>query len=268
MLKTEEAIMFSKRVLALPAMTALLSVAWGNAQAHTRFEIAATNEGVRTDNNVMVPHGCSEKPVIGQALVFPQVSTALVDASPDANAAVTAASFARVDAPASNFISPIKVAGIRSRDSFEINELIFDDANNPIGAWWAGGQIPASNWVGKQPMRINAISIVPASCARKVIVVPAIANVCEVTSLNAINGKDPDGTTNVDLWTAPDAGHPNYDGAAWNYPAPYTVNRNLETNPLPANCGEGIAVRIYPSAAQLDRDMPVKYNGEQIWPKP
>lgn len=260
--------MFSKRMLALPAMTALLSVTWGTAQAHTRFEIAATNEGVRTDNNVMVTHGCSERPVIGQALVFPQVTTALVDTSPDVNASLTTASFARVDAPATNFVAALTVTGIQSRDSFELNELIFDDANNPIGAWWAKGSIPASKWVGKQPIRINAINIVPGSCARKVIVVPAIANVCVNTSLNEINGKDPDGTTNVDLWTAPDAGHPNYDAAAWNYPAPYTVNRNLETNPLPANCGEGVAVRIYPSAAQLDRDLPAKLNGAQIWPKP
>lgn len=255
------------RVLSLSVIAALSAVAWSDAQAHTRFEINTTKEGSRVDNNIMIPHLCTNEPVIGQITVFPDVTTALVDTSPDSNAALTAETFTRSDQPATAFIQGLTIAGIMNRDIFDTHALIRDNTGNPIGVWSAGGALAEPNWVAKMPIRINPISIVAESCAKKVIIAPAIANVCQVTSLNEIDGKNPD-RTDVDFWTAPDAGHPKFDGPGWNYPAPFTVNRDLEANPLPASCGEGVAVRIYPSAAQLDRDFPVVVNGQQVWPAP
>lgn len=261
------AMIIKNKILSLPAMAAVLAVAWGNAQAHTRFETATIPEGARSDNNVMIPHGCADQPVIGAITVFPDVSTALVDISDDANAAIGAETFARSEQLATDFVQGISIAGIQSRDTFSASELIRDDNGNPVGVWSAGGSIPPSNWVAKLPVRISAVNIVPESCASKVILVPAIANVCQLTSLAEINGKDSD-RLDVDFWTAPDAGHPNFDAPAWNFPAPITVTRNPDSNPLPASCGEGVAVRIYPSAGQLNRDLPVKIDGVQVWPAP
>ena len=56
----------------------------------------------------------------------------------------------------------------------------------------------------------------------------------------------------------------NYDGAE-SEPATLKVNR---TSALPAECGEGVDVVVTPSAAQLNRDMPVVIGGVQVWPKP
>lgn len=63
----------------------------------------------------------------------------------------------------------------------------------------------------------------------------------------------------------------NFDGPGlhgYNSPATLTINRDLAANPLDASCGEGSAVELLPSAAQLDRDMPIKNkDGGVWWPK-
>jgi len=260
-------VMGQRKILPVSLMATVLAVAWGNVQAHTRFETNTVKEGTRHDNNVQIPHGCTDQPVIGAVNVFPDVTTALVDTSPDPVAAIGAPSFTRSDQPATAFVQSISVRGIQSKDTYSMSALINDDLGNPIGFWSAGGSIPASNWVGKLPVRIQPINIVSESCAIKVILAPAIANICQVTRLSEIDGKDAN-RLDVDFWTAPEAGHPKYDAPAWNYPAPLTVTRDLEANPLPASCGEGITARIYPSPSQLDRDFPVVINGQQVWPAP
>jgi hypothetical protein len=259
--------MGQRKILPVSLMATMLAVAWGNVQAHTRFETTTVKEGTRHDNNVVIPHGCTDQAVIGAVSVFPDVTTALVDTSPDPVAAIRAESFIRSDQPATAFVQSISVRGIQSKDTYSMSALISDDLGNPIGFWSAGGSIPATNWIGKLPVRIQPINIVPESCAIKVILAPAIANICQVTSLSEIDGKDAN-RLDVDFWTAPEAGHPKYDAPAWNYPAPLTVTRDLEANPLPASCGEGITARIYPSPSQLDRDFPVVINGQQVWPAP
>ncbi|MGG7056209.1 hypothetical protein [Nitrosomonas sp. ANs5] len=257
------------KIFVLSLAAALVAVAWGNAQAHTRFDINTTREGTRVDNHVVIPHGCTDQPVIGNVTVFPDVSTALVDTAPLPNAAIGSDAFTRSDQPASAFVSGvITFRPILSKHVFTMHEIVNDPNGNPIAEWQAGGSsIPASNWVAKLPVRVNPINIEPTSCVNRLIVAPAIANICQLTSIHEINGKDSD-RLDVDFWTAPEAGHPQFDGPAWNFPAPYIVTRNLETNPLPENCGEGITARIYPSAQQLDRDMPVRINGTQVWPLP
>jgi len=38
---------------------------------------------------------------------------------------------------------------------------------------------------------------------------------------------------------------------------------------LPSSCGgTGVTVEVKPSAAQINRDMPVVIDGQQIWPLP
>ncbi len=63
-----------------------------------------------------------------------------------------------------------------------------------------------------------------------------------------------------------------YDGPGmhgYDSPATLTYTRNLETNPLPASCNDvGVSVEVIPSAAQLNRDMPIVDKGVQVWPKP
>lgn len=106
--------------------------------------------------------------------------------------------------------------------------------------------------------------IEPTSCARSVKVIVAIADICKVTPISGFV----DGV--VETWT-PAVGS-SYDGVGlggFDSPASLTVTRDLVNNPLDAACGEGVDVEIVPSAAQLNRDMPIKSTkGKQYWPKP
>ncbi|SFK57561.1 hypothetical protein SAMN05216302_1009104 [Nitrosomonas aestuarii] len=245
----------------------LLATASQNAFSHTRLTVNSSPESSSahgtTTTAVNVPHGCGDNSVIGNVIFLPDTDSAIVQTSTD--------NFANFETPegatALNYIvNPPFIRLIKSRDVFDHQEFIKDPLGNPIGFWAAGGELPAHNWVAQLPFNITSVAIQPESCASKVVLVPAIANICNITSMAEINSQDPD-NPNVDFWTAPDVGSP-YDAPSWSYPATYTIERDLENNPLPASCGEGLAVRIIPSAAQLNRDMPVKIDGQQVWPLP
>lgn len=255
-----------KAVLAV-AVAALVALASYNVSAHTRLTVTTAKESSAahgtTTTAVNVPHGCGDNSVIGNVFFMPDSNGAIVQTSSD--------NFATFQTPegatAFDYIvnSPF-IRLIKSRDVYDTVEFINDPLGNPIGFWAAGGELPPHNWVAQLPMNITAVAVQPASCATKVVFVPAIANVCKLSSLAEIDGKNAD-DPNVDFWTAPDVGTP-YDSPNWSYPAIFTVERDLVNNPLPASCGDGIAARIIPSAAQLHRDMPVKINGQQVWPLP
>ena len=92
-----------------------------------------------------------------------------------------------------------------------------------------------------------------------------MADICKITPLDQVNEE-----ATVNFWT-PAVGS-NYDGSpgghAYDFPVFFTVKRNLETNPLPETCGTGVQISVKPSAAQINRDMPIIYNGTQVWPQP
>ena len=249
------------------AAVALTALASQQAVAHTRLTVSSTQESSAahgtTTTAVNIPHGCGDNAVIGNVFFLPDTNSAIVQTSTD--------NFDAFETPEGDnaldyIVNQPFIRLIKSRDVFEMQEFITDPLGNPLGFWAGQGELPAHNWVAQLPINITAVAIQPDSCASKVVFIPAIANICKLTSLAEINGQDPD-NPNVDFWTAPDVGTP-YDAPAWNYPATYTVERDLENNPLPESCGDGFAVRIVPSAAQLNRDMPVTINGQQVWPLP
>ncbi|MDC8445240.1 MAG: hypothetical protein LV471_04835 [Nitrosomonas sp.] len=257
----------TKAVLAITAAS-LIMLASHEVSAHTRLTVSKTKESSAahgtTTTAVNIPHGCGDNSVIGNVFFLPDTNAnPIIQTSSDNFATVETLDGASaldyiVNAP---FIRLIK-----SRDVFDTVDFINDPLGNPIGFWAAGGEIPARNWVGQMPMNITAVAIQPASCAARVVFVPAIANPCKMSSMAQIDGKNAE-DPNVDFWTSPDAGS-KWDSPNWTYPATFTVERDLENNPLPSSCGTGVAVRIFPSAAQLDRDMPVRINGQQVWPLP
>jgi len=244
-----------------------LAILAQQASAHTRLTVSSAKESASahgtTTTAVNIPHGCGDNAVIGNVFFLPDTNSAIVQTSTDSFATFETAE----GESASNYIktSPY-IRLIKSRDVFEMQELITDSLGNPLGFWAAHGELPPRNWVAQLPLNITSVDINPESCASKVVFVPAIANICKVTSLDEINGQDPD-NPNVDFWTAPDVGTV-YDAPDWSYPASFTVERDLEKKPLPESCGAGFAVRVVPSAGQLHRDMPVKINGKQVWPLP
>ena len=236
-----------------------------NAFAHTRLTVKTTLESSAahgsTTTAVNVPHGCGDNPVIGTVFVLPDTTDSIVHTSTDDFEA-----FEAVGTSLDHIVNPPFIRLIKSNDVFATQEFILDPLNNPIGFWAADGSLPAHNWVAQLPINITAVAIQPESCATSVSFIPSIANICVMSTMAEIDGTNTD-DPNLDMWSAPDVGSP-FDGAAWNAPASFTVERDLENNPLPESCGDGLAVRIIPSAAQLNRDMPVKVDGKQIWPLP
>ena len=252
----------------LGVTAAVLLVFMGqHAMAHTRLTVSSTPESSSahgsTATAVNIPHGCGDNAVIGNVIFLPDTG-ALMQSSTD-----SFENFEAVEGTMLDYLTrPATVRLILSKDVFDTTELIMDSQGlNPIGFWAAGGgSIPASNHYGRLPFTISAVGIVETSCAHTVRIVPAIANICVVTGVDGIDGSDSD-NVNVDFWTAPGVGTI-YDAPAWNYPAQYNIERDLENNPLPASCGDGYAVRIFPGVDQLNRNMPVSIDGTQVWPAP
>ncbi|MDO9311038.1 MAG: hypothetical protein Q7T85_05020 [Nitrosomonas sp.] len=240
---------------------ALLLSASQNAYSHTRLEIpvilesagATGHGGTNVANNVVISHGCGEGTnVIASSIVFPDGE----DSTVKVNGVVTAS-------PITDFIS-----NWGNRNQKILNHSIFaqedeknDALGNVIGFWVRGGKVP-DYYTAFVPFRTSAVVIEPTSCAASVKIVLGIADICKVTNKAGFaDGK-------LNLWT-PAVGS-DYDGPGmhgFNSPATLTVTRDLVNNPLDASCGAGDAIELIPSAAQLNRDMPIINKGKQYWPK-
>lgn len=222
-----------------------------NASAHTRLEIPVVKEGTRVSNNVSINHACGQDPVIGTSVVFParDGSTILVDDQPYGGVLTD---FVQ------NWGNSIK--GIYSRAAFDFMVGKQDSLGNVVGFWAGGGAGMAADMVAYVPFRMNAINIEPTSCAERVVFNFAIVDICHITGPEGFSDSG-----NVGLWTENHIGSL-YDSHADGMPATLTVQRDLAANPLPASCGQGVKVTVIPSAAHVDRYMPIVLDGQQIWP--
>jgi len=223
--------------------------------AHTRLEVPQVTEGIRVTNNVVVGHGCGEKNVIGTSVVFPDGvdSTITVD-----GAAYTG--------KVTDFIENWGNLNqkIYSTAVFKFQDEKYDANENVLGFWEGGVDTLPHNLAGFIPFRVSAATFAEDSCASSVKFYVSIADICQITPVSGFSADT------VNLWTHNNLGTP-YDRAADpanptadDGPASLTFNR---AKPLPASCGgTGKVVEVKPSATQINRDMPIKYNGTQVWP--
>lgn len=223
--------------------------------AHTRLEVPVVTENVRTTNNVIIGHGCGEINVIGTSVVFPDGidSTVIVDGQPHTGALTDFVE---------NWGNSIQKNYSRAIFTFEDEKT--DSLGNVVGFWAGGGNSLPHQLNGYIPFRVGAVIINKDSCAASVKFHVSIADICEITSTSGFN------ENTVNLWTHNSLGTP-YDrvgSTTDDGPAPLTIMRDLTANPLPASCGTtGVAVEVKPSAAQINRDMPIKLDGVQVWPQ-
>lgn len=240
---------------------ALLLGVTQSALSHTRLDIpvilesagATGHGGTNVSNNVVISHGCGVGTnVIASSVVFPDGEDSIVKV----NGVVTTS-------PITDFVS-----NWGNRNQKILNHSIFADENekndvlgNVVGFWVKKGQIP-DYYTAFLPFRTSAVVIEPTSCAASVKITLGIADICKVTDKAGFA----EGILN--LWT-PAVGS-DYDGPGlhgYDSPATLTVMRDLVLNPLDASCGAGDAIEIIPSAAQLNRDMPiVDSKGKTFWP--
>jgi hypothetical protein len=250
----------------------------------------------RVMNYVVISHGCPDiapgtkrQPTYGTSVVFPNAVsyTPIIGVNQGAGVVYTTN-------PASSYYSPL--AGIMSLIYSGTPWTIFSnkaDALDNKDGFWAGGinyDQTISSWINI-PFYTAAVTIAPKSCARTITFELAIADFCN----NALTPSTKATDHEVLYWSpipnflgvpgqpfGTPAGDParnipiahaysNYDGYAdaahtkpgdgWGSPATLTVTRNLATNPLPSNCtgnaGKGDDVYVYPSAEQINKELPV-----------
>ncbi len=145
-----------------------------------------------------------------------------------------------------------------------------DPLGNPVGFATYGGKLDPFS-TGAYPFALGGVSFAPTSCAQKLVIRVAIADICK---RNAFPPGAHEGEANVWI-NHPTAkfSHPNIDGiaplaqpdatspavptAAKFWPT-ITITRDTKSNPLPASCnGNGLDVFVTPTDAQIDRDLPI-----------
>ncbi len=238
------------------AFIVLASIAYQSAQAHTVIEPAQITEGKKSENYLVITHGCGDNAVIGSSIVFPDGvdSTIAVNGNP-------------YTGPLSDFVENWGnvIQLYQDRSVFSEQDVKRDAKGNVLGFWAGGGRTVASHLFGRIAFVSSAVLFKPESCAKTVRFAAAAADICKITGIDSMNSDNA-----VSLWV-PAVGS-KYDGTpgghAYDFPVFFTINRDLETNPLPESCGTGQQISVRPSAAQVDRDMPIQFNGTQVWPQP
>jgi hypothetical protein len=215
------------------ALAAALLAAAFAAQAHTTIQVQAA-EGQTTYNHLVIGHGCtaadgSTLPVIAQSVLFPTVRPVYsVTGTMAGNPAVVSIS------------SLANIAQlIQSKAIFSKQKEKLDAAGQVIGFESSEGALDPTLH-GLVPFRTAGITFPADSCAVKLVVRVAIADICQKNGLK-------------NLWipalTAKYA-DPAVHGIG--APASLTFNRDLAKNPLPAQCGAGYTFTVAPSAEDID----------------
>jgi len=243
-------------IQSLFALIALPCIIFQNALAHTVIEPPQITEGKSSNNYVVITHGCGDEAVIGQSVVVP-----------DGISSTIAANGNPYTGPLTDFLQNWSnvVTFVQDRSVFSEQDRKIDAIGNTTGFWFGGGRTVAPYARGRIPFVTSAVLFVPKSCAKVVRFAFAVADICKITGINNMTEEG-----SVNFW-APAVGS-KYDGTpgghAYDFPVFFTVNRDLDTNPLPESCGAGLQVTVKPSATQVDRDMPIIFNGTQVWPQP
>lgn len=248
------------KTIAFGALTAGILAATQGVWAHTRLQTPVTTEGARVYNASVIGHGCENPaggdnlPVIAHSTVFPDG----IDSTITVNGAVVDG--AEVTDYVENWGG--QMSYIPSRDVFSQGRAVKDPNGNVVGVQAWHGSLPGDQAVGLVPFRVSALVINEASCAQSVTFRVAAADICKLTKISGFN----DNTVN--LWI-PAVGSKfdglgiNADGSnahGYNSPATYKITR---TSALPAECAAAEDVVIDPSAAQLNRNLPIP----GIWPR-
>ena len=214
---------------------ALLAASLG-AQAHTTIQNPAA-EGQTTYNNVVIGHGCSapdgsKLPVIAQSVLFPTVRPvySATGAAAGNPSVVSVGSLANIPQL------------IQNKDIFSRQKEKLDAKGQVIGFESSEGSLdPALH--GLVPFRTAGITFPADSCAVKLVVRVAIADICQKNGaknlwIPAVTAKYAD---------------PTVDGIG--APASLSFNRDLAKNPLPASCGAGYTFTVTPSAEDIDANL-------------
>ena len=221
--------------------------------AHTLFDIPRLPELKKSTNHLIIGHGCQGNDVIGTSVVFPDGQDSIITIDGNVHSGT-------LDEFVVNWGGLFQL--LQDRSVFAEQDIKQDGNGNTIGFWTGGGRGMAARLNARIPFTMSAAVLNSESCAKSVRFAVAVVDICTITT--PVDFED----DTVGLWV-PAVGS-QFDGKpgghAYDSPAFLTVVRDLEGNPLPESCGEGIEeVIVKPSAAQINRDMPIRFNGQQVW---
>ena len=242
------------------ALTAMLGVAAADAIAHTTIKDQMV-EGKTGYNALQIGHGC-EDPVRtnsrGEPYIYPVTAQSVV--FPTLNPIVT-----RSDGAVTSLDAEVEtdtLAGhfdlVQDRNVFTVQNEKYDANGNTIGFYGRKGYLQ-TNLRGLVPFRVNAINFLPTSCAARLLIKVAIADICR--------SKFPPKAGTANLWipeNTPAFSDPEIDGIGG--AATLIINRDLVANPLDAqSCGAGYDVTVTHSPEDIDTNLPIRGHW---WTKP
>lgn len=218
-----------------------------------KYDPAVSQEAVYS-----IEHGCGGNSVIGTIIVLPNLNE-----SP-----IVKIDGKETDELLENLLVSSNAAMklVIDKRVFDIQQPIRDSLGNVIGFWTGGGTAVPPDAAALLPFRPNVTAeFIEESCVSKVTYRLTAIDVCNLTTwADGVADKD------YSLWV-PAVGS-DFDGErgghSYDFSRNITVVRNLEENPLPADCGEGQEITVSPSAEQLNRDLRIKLDGQQVWPLP
>ena len=254
-----------KGSLAIVAILGTMIIS-GNAMAHTTVLSKNTPtdyssrdelEGTTGLNNFSIPHGCDGQSVRAMSIVFPNDSTATAERSDTGESVVLSDHItgnAVMDAsPAVNslFKKINKLTGTVPPFTSHGEEKTEDTR----AFVYTGGTLK-DGFTGLIPWRATFPTFKSDSCATALTVYIAIANYCTKST-----SEDKD--DRADIWigrlTEKFDDEDIVSVGFWPY---LRVVRDLETNPLPGDCGEGYEIGVYPSDESIDEFLPI----DGYWP--
>ena len=261
------------RTLALAALIAVFGAGQG-AYADTSIKESQT-EGTTGYNALQIVHGCETEsgkklPVIAQSVVFPTqnptVTRVLTTVAAVPATATTAAVPAQTTETATTLAAEITdrtgLAGkadlVQDKNIFNKQKKVYDANGNLIGFNGTRGNLDP-NLLGLVPFRFTPVTFKADSCARRVLVQIAVADICKQSF--------PPKAGTANLWI------PAFTGKFTDTaiegigaPAVLTIKRNT-SKALPAGCpanadkdngDKGYDVVIAPSAADVDAHLPIR----------
>ena len=144
---------------------------------------------------------------------------------------------------------------IQDTSIFMSQQVKRDGLGNVIG-WSASDGSLAVDMLGRAPFQFAAPGFVGASCARRLLIRIAIADICSIAPGDTVAaGK-------VSLWIPDNGSQYATMGAGAGVegigsPATLIVNRDVVATPLAPSCGDGVDVTVTPSAADVNANLAI-----------
>lgn len=239
-----------KNISMLAGVMSTLLLAATGAQAHTTVRDQMT-EGKSGDTALKIGHGCTTAGGIKRGVIAQSVTWANVNPVITASDSSTISALSEVITQGSllGLIKPIQSNDVFAKQGVKLN------ANSNIIAFHGRDGVLPPTFLGRVPVQVSSVNFEPTSCAKKLLVKVAIADICVATAPTLVEGK-------VNLWI-PNNGSSyatigtsrNIDGIG--APATLTINRDLVANPLDQACGAGIDVTVTPTAAEVDANLSI-----------